>query len=64
LQFYTLSKVDKDLIWERYVQLCQLGGSLPFKQLLAAIEMACPFDEGVLAMTVNGLLDELQYQPV
>ncbi len=42
-QFFNLMNSDRDLAWDKYLQLCDLGGSKSFTGLLKATKLINPF---------------------
>lgn len=48
-QFLLLNLDDHEKAWNKYFDLCKLGGSLPFTGLLKAVDLDNPFEEGSLA---------------
>ena len=49
LQLWALARKDRKDALARYVRLCDLGGSKPFRALLAEVGLDDPFAPGVLA---------------
>ncbi|MCO4770214.1 MAG: M3 family oligoendopeptidase [Deltaproteobacteria bacterium] len=48
LQFWSLAQEDQADAMERYVALCERGGSLPFQALVRTTDLDSPFDDGVV----------------
>lgn len=48
LNFYLLSLENNDLAWQKYIKLCDLGGSASFLKLLKKIGFDNPFEDGFL----------------
>jgi oligoendopeptidase F len=42
-QFWEKSTIDFESAWSDYLNLCNLGGSLPFTQLVEAAKLKSPF---------------------
>ncbi len=53
LQFWRLSNQNHRQTMDRYVELCSLGGSAPFTELLKASGLVSPFDAGSLESVVQ-----------
>lgn len=49
LQIWQESRVHYEVAVERYLDLCKLGGSLPFRQILMRAGIMSPFECGTLA---------------
>lgn len=49
IDFYLSSLDNKEETWNRYVNLCKLGGSKSFLELLASVGIKNPFKEGTIA---------------
>jgi oligoendopeptidase F len=45
LQFFNRAEEDRTKAWEEYVQLCELGGSKSFVELIDSCNMISPFEE-------------------
>ena len=52
LQFWKLSKENRELAWDKYMKLCKLGGSKTFLGLLKEVDLDNPFVNGSLAKIV------------
>lgn len=52
-QFWQHSRQDFDGAWKNYLELCQLGGSKPFLELVETANLNSPFEEG----TVESIMD-------
>lgn len=63
LQFYVRMKKDYRSAWKTYVDLCRLGGSLPFTQLLQKTGLDSPFKEGYIRSLIPTLQKELEAIP-
>lgn len=48
LQFWKKSREDHATAWADYVELCKLGGSKSFLELVAAAKLQSPFEEGTV----------------
>lgn len=59
LQFWDDARKDAKEAWERYLGLCDLGGSLPFTELVAAAGLRNPFEKGCLASVIPAARDFL-----
>lgn len=54
-QFYLQDLENHEAAWNKYYDLCKLGGSLSFTNLLKAVNIDNPFEEGSLAKIMNKL---------
>lgn len=52
-QFWQRSLEDKEAAWNDYVQLCNVGGSRSFLDLLKIAQLQSPFEDGCLAKVVE-----------
>jgi M3 family oligoendopeptidase len=59
LQFWKRSQENHDQAWEDYLHLCQLGGSLPFTELVKEAKLLSPFAEGCVASTIQPIREWL-----
>jgi oligoendopeptidase F len=59
LQMWHAASIDRESAMSRYRALCKLGGSMPFTQLLSAVGLANPFDDGCLETVCNAARDTL-----
>lgn len=59
LQFYLASQADYKEAWGRYLELCKLGGSKSFLELLKSVKLLNPFVEGTVAKIIKELLPHL-----
>lgn len=50
---------DHDAAVERYLELCSLGGTRPFRDIIAAVGLSDPFDADVVARTITRLRPHL-----
>lgn len=55
-QFYLSSLENFDEMWQRYVALCKLGGSLPFTKLVESAGLKNPFKDG----TISSIMPKLE----
>ncbi|KKK32876.1 oligoendopeptidase F [Salinicoccus sediminis] len=53
LQFWKRANENFDSAWEDYVNLCRLGGTLPFNSLVEAANLRSPFEDGCLESVVG-----------
>ena len=51
-QFWIKSRENREKAWEEYLNLCRLGGSKPFFELMKAANLKNPFDEGTIASVI------------
>jgi M3 family oligoendopeptidase len=56
LSLYAHSRADYHAAVERYLLLCRLGGTLPFRDLLRTAQLRSPFERGALTEATHGLL--------
>lgn len=52
-QFWKRSQEDHQKAWKDYVNLCKLGGSKPFLELIASAHLNSPFEEGTVKSVVQ-----------
>jgi M3 family oligoendopeptidase len=57
LQLWDESLHDSKAATQRYLALCDLGGTLPLGELLDAVSLLSPFQSGVLARAASGALN-------
>ena len=48
-QFWIKSRENREKAWQDYLNLCKLGGSKPFFELMKSANLKNPFEEGTLA---------------
>lgn len=60
LQFYLRMRKDFEGTWKDYLRLCQLGGSLGYKDLLKAVNLKNPFEEETLKEVSEGVMEVLE----
>ena len=58
-QFFNLMNINKDDAWNKYVDLCKLGGSKSFLNLLKAVKLDNPFKNGCIKKVVIHLNEYL-----
>ena len=51
-QFWIKSRENREKAWEEYLNLCRLGGSKPFFELMKAANLKNPFNEGTIASVI------------
>ena len=51
-QFWIKSRENREKAWEEYPNLCRLGGSKPFFELMKAANLKNPFNEGTIASVI------------
>lgn len=59
LQFWKRANENFEAAWADYVQLCKLGGSLPFNALARSANLTSPFEDGCLESVVGEVKDYL-----
>lgn len=59
LQFWKKNHENHEAAWEDYLNLCKLGGSKPFLELVAAADIRSPFEEGTVKETIDMIEDWL-----
>lgn len=59
-QFYLLDLDDHEFAWNKYFDLCKLGGSKSFVKLLEAVDLKNPFDDGCLSAIMPELEEALK----
>lgn len=63
-QFLILDHKDHQAAWEKYYNLCKLGGSKSFLDLLKSVDLANPFEDGFLEKVMKELepiLKEMEF---
>ncbi len=58
-QLYDEMKRDRASAWQRYLSLCRLGGTKGYFELLRSVGLLLPFEDGAVAKSVAGTLEEL-----
>jgi M3 family oligoendopeptidase len=61
-QFHMANQKHHESAWERYLKLCQLGGSQSFLSLVKSSELDNPFEEGTIKKIVAPLAEWLKAQ--
>ena len=51
-QFWIKSRENREKAWEEYLNLCRLGGSKPFFELMKSANLKNPFTEGTIASVI------------
>ena len=51
-QFWIKSRENREKAWKEYLNLCRLGGSKPFFELMKAANLKNPFNEGTIASVI------------
>lgn len=52
-QFWKKSRENKEEAWADYIKLCQLGGSLPFTELVKEAHLISPFEDGCVESVIQ-----------
>ncbi|GKU82291.1 M3 family oligoendopeptidase [Niallia sp. NCCP-28] len=52
-QFWKKSRENKEGSWDDYVNLCKLGGSLPFTELVKEANLISPFEDGCVESVIQ-----------
>ncbi len=63
-QFFLLDRQNHSEAWKKYVDLCKLGGSLSFTNLLKEVSLKNPFTEGSLKPIMDDLEKVLEEEQV
>lgn len=58
-QFWYLYRIDKEKTFDTYLEICRLGGSLTFTELLKTHQLENPFEEGAILKIMSPLIDYL-----
>ena len=58
-QFWIKSRESREKAWQDYLNLCKLGGSKPFFELMKSANLKNPFDEGTLAFVIPKIKEYL-----
>ena len=58
-QFWIKSREDREKAWKDYLNLCKLGGSKPFFELMKSANLKNPFEEGTLAFVIPKIKEYL-----
>lgn len=59
LQFWKRANENFEEAWKDYINLCRLGGTLPFNSLVEAANLKSPFEDGCLESVVGEVRDYL-----
>ena len=60
LEFKKKMAMDKSACWKDYQKLCEIGGSLGYKDALRTANLAIPFEEGGVKRAVSYAMDILK----
>lgn len=52
-QFWKRSRENQEDAWKDYVKLCELGGSMPFTELVKEANLISPFEDGCVASVIE-----------
>ena len=58
-QFWIKSRENREKAWKDYLNLCKLGGSKPFFELMKSANLKNPFEEGTLAFVIPKIREYL-----
>ena len=58
-QFWIKSRENREKAWQDYLNLCKLGGSRPFFELMKSANLKNPFEEGTLAFVIPKIKEYL-----
>ena len=58
-QFWIKSRENREKAWKDYLNLCKLGGSKPFFELMKSANLKNPFEEGTLAFVIPKIKEYL-----
>ena len=58
-QFWIKSREDSEKAWQDYLNLCKLGGSKSFFELMKSANLKNPFEEGILAAVIPKIKEYL-----
>ena len=58
-QFWIKSRENREKAWQDYLNLCKLGGSKPFFELMKSTNLKNPFEEGTLAIVIPKIKEYL-----
>lgn len=62
-QFHIANQEDHEKTWQRYLDLCKLGGSASFLDLIKAVDLRNPFEDQTIKTIVSPLKEWLEKQP-
>ena len=58
-QFWIKSREDREKAWQDYLNLCKLGGSKSFFELMKSANLKNPFEEGTIAAVIPKIKEYL-----
>ena len=58
-QFWIKSREDREKAWQDYLNLCKLGGSKSFFELMKSANLKNPFEEGTLSAVIRKIKEYL-----
>ena len=58
-QFWIKSRENREKAWQDYLNLCKLGGSKPFFELMKSANLKNPYEEGTLAFVIPKIKEYL-----
>ena len=58
-QFWIKSRENREKAWKDYLNLCKLGGSKPFFEIMKSANLKNPFEEGTLAFVIPKIKEYL-----
>ena len=58
-QFWIKSRENREKAWKDYLNLCKLGGSKPFFELMKSANLKNPFEEGTLTFVIPKIKEYL-----
>ncbi len=61
-EFWGLSQIDHKKTWDKYYELCKLGGSKSFVELLNAAKLSNPFIDGMIKKTMEPIKAYLDHK--
>lgn len=59
-QIYDEMKKDRAAAWNRYLDLCKLGGTKGYFDLIETVGLTLPFKDGAVEKSVKGVIAELE----
>lgn len=60
MQIFQKAQTDRQAMWDDYVAICRVGGSLPFTEILQVGRLANPFDPAVVLQSIGGVKQYLE----
>ena len=60
LEFKKKMATDKEACWKDYKKLCEIGGSLGYKDALRSADLAIPFEDGAVKRAVSYAIEILK----